>query len=80
MGSVGQVLNMTGHEKDSAIGMAIGAIANVCLNFLLIPRWGASGAAVATGVSVAIWNIVLAAFVYRRLGLNTTVIRRARYK
>jgi O-antigen/teichoic acid export membrane protein len=78
MGSVGQILNMTGYEKDAAQGMAIGAIANVLLNAILIPVWDMTGAAVATGTSLIIWNLVLAIKVRQRLGLMPSAIGKIR--
>jgi O-antigen/teichoic acid export membrane protein len=78
MGSVGQILNMTGYEKDAAQGMAIGAIANVLLNAMFIPLWDITGAAVATGASLIIWNLVLAIKVRQRLELTSSAIGRIR--
>jgi PST family polysaccharide transporter len=40
----------------------LGAVANVLLNLLLIPIYGAFGAAVATTVSYALSGVVLNAF------------------
>src|SRR5690606_29137919 len=37
IGSVDHLLNMTGHERDTAVGMALGAGANLGLNLLLVP-------------------------------------------
>ena len=67
-GSVGQMLNMTGHERDSAKAIGTSAILNVILNLLLIPRLGMVGAATATATSMAVYNTLLAAFVYKRFG------------
>ncbi len=72
MGSVGLLLVMTGHERDTATGVGIAAVMNVALNALLIPVWGIEGAAIATAISVATWNILLAVWVYQRLGIYTT--------
>jgi PST family polysaccharide transporter len=44
------------------IRTVIGAAANVILNFLLIPRYGPAGAAVATTISYALSAVVLNAF------------------
>lgn len=71
-GSVGQILNMTGHERDSAFGLAIGALINVSLNAALIPSLDITGAALATCLSLAAWNIILVLLVQRRLGLDST--------
>ena len=71
-GSANDLLNMTGHERDTAVGTAIGAIANITLNFLLIPIWDIAGAAMATGLSLILWNVWLVVRVRRRLGLAPT--------
>jgi O-antigen/teichoic acid export membrane protein len=44
-GSVGLLLNMTRHANFSAATVALAAFLNICLNWLLIPRWGVNGAA-----------------------------------
>ncbi len=71
-GSVAVLLNMTGHQKDTAIGVAIAAILNIILNAALIPQWGGEGAATATATSTMIWNIALVILVYKRLKLYST--------
>jgi O-antigen/teichoic acid export membrane protein len=75
-GSVGFILNMTGHERDTAVGVTIAAAVNIILNWLLIPRYQAVGAAWATGVSLAVWNVLLIHAVYRRTGLQSTALGR----
>ncbi len=74
-GSVGSILNMTGHEKKSAHAVCIAAIVNVVLNLLLIPRFGINGAAIATAVSLSTWNIILIFWVKKYTGLKSTVFR-----
>lgn len=71
MGSVGVLLNMTGHEKDAMRGVAISAVANVLLNFLLIPTFGMAGAAASTAMTLTIWNLLLRRSVKQRLGVET---------
>jgi len=71
-GPVGLLLVMTGHERDTASSVGIGAAVNVTLNVLLIPVWGIEGAAMATAISVVTWNILQAVWVYRRLGIDST--------
>ncbi|MDL1957450.1 MAG: flippase [Candidatus Desulfofervidus auxilii] len=70
-GSVGFLLNMTGHEKDTARGMTLAAGINIMLNFSLIPSLGPKGAAIATAISMITWNVILWWFVRRRLGINS---------
>lgn len=74
MGSVGFLLNMTGHERDTARGMAIAAIGNVTLNLFLVPRFGTTGAALATAITLIFWNILLWRSVRKRLGINSMAI------
>ncbi|WP_034622867.1 flippase [Desulfovermiculus halophilus] len=75
-GSVGFILNMTGHEKDTAVGVTIAAILNIFLNLMLIPSYQAIGAAIATVSSMIVWNILLIWAVYKRIQLNSTAFGR----
>ena len=54
-----QLLNMRGfqHEVLRIFGWAI--IANVIMNFVLVPRWGIDGAAFASTISIVIWSVLL---------------------
>jgi O-antigen/teichoic acid export membrane protein len=70
-GSVGYLLNMTGHERDTTRGVAIAAGMNVVLNVVLIPAFGMAGAAMATTASLVIWNVILWRAVRTRLGINS---------
>lgn len=70
VGSVGVLLNMTGHER----GVAVGAALNVVLNLALIPSFGMVGAALASTVSLVVWNLILWRTVHRRLGLESSVL------
>jgi len=74
IGSVGLLLIMTGHGRESAIGMGIGAGVNIILNLLLIPKWGLEGAAIATTFSLILWNVVQSVLVYKRIGIHTTAL------
>lgn len=74
-GSVALILNMTGYERDTAVGVATAALANFIFNLILIPRFGMEGAAAATALSLAAWNVLLCRQVYRRLGVQSSAIR-----
>ena len=52
--------------------------ANVIMNILLIPRWGMNGSAFATGFSMAVMNVVLAAYVYRQWGIDVSIFGRSK--
>ncbi len=75
MGSVAALLTMTGHERDTVRGVAVAAIVNVILNFILIPLFGMYGAAVATALSFVVWNLILWSSVRRRLGIESMAFR-----
>ena len=71
-GPANSLLNMTGHEDDQLKAMTVGVAINAALNALLIPRWDIVGAAIATGTSLIVWNILLVRMVRNQLGLNAT--------
>lgn len=70
-GPVGTVLSMSRRERFVGIGLSISVVCNILMNFFLIPIYGVSGAAIATAVSVGIWNLLLVAYAKRTLGINT---------
>jgi len=73
-GSVGYFLNMTGYQKVTARVFAWSALINVVLNLAGISLLGAEGAAIATTVSMIIWNIWLHAHVKKEMNLRTAII------
>lgn len=70
-GSVGALLNMTGHERDTMRGMIFAMGANVILNVILIPLYGMNGAATATALSYFLWNAILRHYVQKRLSIES---------
>ena len=78
-GSVGHLLNMTGHERDTLRATALAAALNVALNLALIPLWGIVGAAVATSVSLSARNLWQWWFVRKRLGINSLAFGAVRH-
>jgi O-antigen/teichoic acid export membrane protein len=72
-GSVGPLLNMTGHQQASAQVYGLCAGSNVVLNAVGIYFLGMIGAAVATTLSTALWNVSLYRLVINRLGLYPSV-------
>ena len=53
----------------TVIGVAIAAVVATFLNLILVPQFGINGAALAQTVSFAIWNGLLAYFIYKRLDI-----------
>lgn len=74
MGSVGALLIMTGHERAIARIIFVTALMNLGLNFVMVPLFGAKGAALATTISLATWNLWLYCLVKLRLGIESTAI------
>ncbi len=72
-GSVTPLLIMTGLERVAARAFAAGAVVNVTLNLVLIPRYGMVGAAAAMAVSMVLWNLLLALGAVRVLHLQPTL-------
>ncbi|MDO6462224.1 oligosaccharide flippase family protein [Granulosicoccaceae sp. 1_MG-2023] len=67
-GSVGVILNMTGHEREfRTLTLYVGPF-TVVLSFVLASNWGASGAACATALGLALQNVGAFVLVKRRLG------------
>lgn len=68
-GICGPLITMTGYGKIKMINSIITVIVTLVLYTLLIPKWGMVGAAAATGLAIAIVNIINTVQVYRLLGL-----------
>ncbi len=77
-GSVGLIMSMSGQQNIMGIIIFISTIVNVALNSLLIPEYGFNGAAIATTVSMSLWNISMLFYVRIKLGINSTAIARVR--
>jgi O-antigen/teichoic acid export membrane protein len=75
-GPVGFLMTMTGHQDRAAVVLVGGALLNVALNATLIPLYGLVGAATATAISVAFWNLWMLVEVVRRHRLNPSVFAR----
>ena len=73
-GPAGMLLNMTGHQDTTAKIYATAAVANVALNAIFIPRFGLSGAALATAISISTMSSFLVVLADRKLGIRTSVL------
>lgn len=79
-GPVWWLLLMTGHERDTVTSLVASVAVNAVLNLLLTPPMGLEGAAIASASSIITWNTLMAFFVYKRLGVHSTVLGRMRLK
>ncbi len=73
-GPVGIVMMMTGHETNAARFVALAALANILLSVTLIPLAGLNGAAVGSATSLILWNLLMAIYVRKRLGVRCTCL------
>lgn len=78
VGSVAYFMNMTGHHDEVARVVGWTALGNIVLNGLAIPQFGAVGAAVATALSMSVWNVWLNRLVLRRIGIRTSIVHAVR--
>ena len=73
-GSVGYLLIMCGHERIMRNIIALCSVINLGLNLTLIPYLGASGAAIATAITLSLQNLIAAGLVWWKLGIMTIPI------
>jgi O-antigen/teichoic acid export membrane protein len=72
-GPVGFLMTMTGRQAAAARILAVHSVLVVVLSFVLVPRYGIVGAALASGVTRASWNVVMAISVWRTMRLRATI-------
>lgn len=71
VGSVGIIMQMTGKQKQYQYIAVVSLLVNLLLNFILIPRYGINGAAIATAVSLSIWNVSGCVYLKRKENIRT---------
>jgi O-antigen/teichoic acid export membrane protein len=67
------LLFMTAHERLAAGVFTAGTAIHVALGWLLIPRSGLTGAAIAAGTSLAFVSLASAVLAWKRTGINATI-------
>ncbi|CAK0756137.1 putative Polysacc_synt_C domain-containing protein [Gammaproteobacteria bacterium] len=73
-GAAALLMTMTGHQIQALRVAGISLVIDFILNILLIPRYGIIGAAIATAITTATWNILLVRLVKKLVGVNPTVL------
>lgn len=74
LGPVGYLMIIGNLQKSLAGITALVAALNILLNWYLVPRYGAMGAAMSTCVSISISNVAMAVVTVRKLNLNPTAV------
>jgi O-antigen/teichoic acid export membrane protein len=57
VGANGYLMNMCGYEKVLLINDIFMAVINIILNYIMIPKYSIVGAAIATAISIASFNL-----------------------
>ena len=70
-GATGIFMNMTGNQVIFRNIVFAAAVANVGINFLLIPHFGILGAATAAMISMMTWNITALGYIKMKFGRTT---------
>jgi O-antigen/teichoic acid export membrane protein len=73
-GSQLYVMTMTGHERNAAVLLACCAVVNAGASAVLVHMFGLTGAAIGTAVSLVVWNLAMALFLWQRLNLLPGVL------
>jgi O-antigen/teichoic acid export membrane protein len=67
-------LMMTGYHRETVVSIGITVALHVVLSVLLIPAWGLNGAATASTLSIALWNLLMTWQLRARTGLDSTLL------
>ena len=73
-GAFSSLLNMTGHEREAAQAIAVGAVVNIVLSIALVPPLGMQGAAIGTLAAALVWHIMLSRGIHQTIGIRPTVV------
>lgn len=77
MATSGYLLIMSAHERLVVLVFMAGAAANVAGCLALIPAFGMSGAALASGISLGLVSVTCAVLARRKLGINGSAFARS---
>ncbi|WP_414527326.1 flippase [Nodularia chucula] len=72
-GPVGYMLDLTGHQDQSARVRCFTAITNIVLNSILIPQFGIIGAAIATSTAVILDNVIIYCLAVKYIGVHSAI-------
>ena len=70
-GSVGYILMMTEKQNIFKNIMIFATCVNIILNIVLIPKYSINGAAIASSISLILWNVISFGYIYRKYNIST---------
>jgi O-antigen/teichoic acid export membrane protein len=59
-----------GHSRILMIAAAVATLVNIILNVILIPRWGITGAAIASFIALILVNMLVSGYLYKRYRIH----------
>jgi O-antigen/teichoic acid export membrane protein len=74
VGSQLHVMTMTGHERSAAVLLVTSTAVNALMSMVFIHQFGLTGAAIATTITLIVWNAAMALFIWRHLELLPGVL------
>ncbi len=77
IGPGGFVLSMTNYQSQASMFAGIGFVVNAVLTTLLVPYFGALGAALSSAAQLVIWHSLMLRFVIAKLGINSSAFGRS---
>jgi len=73
-GIVSYFMTLTGHERQAVVIFVGALVVSVALNVLLIPHFGAVGAATASSAALIAYNLVMLIYVRRAIGIDASAL------
>ena len=70
-GSVGYILLMTDKQNIFKNIMIFATFFNIVMNIILIPLYSINGAAIASSISLILWNVISFGYIYRKYNIST---------
>ena len=70
-GSVGYILMMTEKQNIFKNIMIFSTCINIIMNIILIPIYSINGAAIASSISLILWNILSFSYIYKNYNIST---------
>ncbi len=73
-GSIGTLFNMTGLHNYLVLIISVTLVVDISLSYLLTPSFGIEGAAIASMITVILWNLTSVILMYKKRKIQTFYI------